>query len=649
MKKIIRFSFNHILIIILFSLFLSVKTVQVYEINENIEGNTDYKKVSFESDEKTLNHYFKYKVNNIPQSRIGAFRVKFEAFNQLSLEKNQVYCTFVDESATDDDLVKAFEKVNEQNTNCIGQFNIKGIFEGIIKYDQTKKKLGIMLIAKGEIEFKATVYIKTTEQILVAEEQKVKIDEAYSLVPFTLVISDFNELTSKILLYSHKKELQMYYAEKDTPYPEKLFSGNILSIYTSHNMVHQKYHDANYMVLLTRDFPQEEDVSSDFKFQVLFPSNYLLDYYVSNNPMGRSKNSPLAINMTECGSPYYFILNYNKPEKETSLYIDQIYGKIKSLSVSFTLNSTTWEDMIKKDMQNIQVSNRRFTLPKESDIHMDIYKLECEIPFLLNFYYVDETADIPNLDYGQVAITTLKPYQILSFPFSSGISQPKLTIEIFNPSEKPLVYMNDGQNEIIINRNYLIENVPKSTENPITFKEKNGEADTRIIIKVGYNIESWDKISSNGLYHNSGLNMYVFAFPNDEKKLNYTSVNLVTRGVNEGDNVKYCYGTNIGSAIIPSYENCYRISKDNSETIKLLNPFVMYKDYEIDNNLVYYISIKPVVKSEEMEITPELNKYNINERNVEGVGNNIMIDSSGKGSTILTSPKNKDSSIFRGG
>ena len=46
--------------------------------------------------------------------------------------------------------------------------------------------------------------------------------------------------------------------------------------------------------------------------------------------------------MTECRTPYYVILNYNKPEKETSLYIDQIYGKIKSLfsqSSSKTLTS----------------------------------------------------------------------------------------------------------------------------------------------------------------------------------------------------------------------------------------------------------------------------------------------------------------------
>ena len=38
--------------------------------------------------------------------------------------------------------------------------------------------------------------------------------------------------------------------------------------------------------------------------------------------------------MTECGTLYYVILNYNQPESKTSLYIDQIYDKIKSFSLA---------------------------------------------------------------------------------------------------------------------------------------------------------------------------------------------------------------------------------------------------------------------------------------------------------------------------
>ncbi len=66
--------------------------------------------------------------------------------------------------------------------------------------------------------------------------------------------------------------------------------------------------------------------------------------------------------------------------------------------------------------------------------------------------------------------------------------------------------------------------------------------------------------------------MYAFSFPNDLSKLIYTSASIITSGKTTGDNIKYCYATNIGSAILPSKENCYRVSLDNSYTLKVLNP-----------------------------------------------------------------------------
>ena len=645
MMKVTRLSFyNQLVVIILFSiLFISIKSDTIYEINQVL--NEDYKTVTFSSEPNKLNHFFKYTVTNIPKSRIGAFRIDFSSFNELSLQ-NIVYCTFVDESTSDAVLEEKLRQTSSSDTTCVGQFGESGKFDGIIEYDTTKTKLGIYLVAKGAISFTASVNIRTTETFLSVGEQQVNVEELYSLVPYTVVISDFRNYASRILFYSYTRELQMYYVENSAPYPEKLFSGNIMSVYTNPNMVHQKYHDANYMVLLTRYFSKEEPVSEQFKFEVkLFPSNYLLDYYVSNDPNGRSKNSPLSINMTECGTPYYVILNYNQPESKTSLYIDQIYGKIKSISVAPTFSSNTWEKMIVNDMIAIQVSNRKYELPADSPSHMDVYKVECEIPILLNFYYVDEKAKIPELDYGNVAITTLKAYKSVSLPFASGINLPELTIEIFNPIKLPFVIVNDGQNESIISRNTLIRSMPFTTKNPIVVKERGGDSDTRIIVKVGYNTGSWETHATNVQY-NSRLNLYVFSFPNDGSRLNYTFANLITKGTIDGDNVKYCYGTNIGSAILPSAENCYRVSKNNSYTLKFLNPLIMHKDYAIEEDLSYYVSIKPVVSTEKIAIEPQLNTYNTNERNIEAVGKKIMIGSSGEVDTILSAPKNRDASIF---
>ena len=103
----------------------------------------------------------------------------------------------------------------------------------------------------------------------------------------------------------------------------------------------------------------------------------------------------------------------------------------------------------------------------------------------------------------------MKPYEILFIPFASNISQPELTIEIFHPLNSPLVYVYDGENEAIISSNDLIRNIPFSKASQIIIKERGGESNTRIIIKVGYNIynkENWEKETNSNLYYNSELN-----------------------------------------------------------------------------------------------------------------------------------------------
>ena len=558
---------------------------------------------------------------------------------------NRVFCTFVDSSTSDDDLIVQVGMINQTTTSCIGGFNDDGLFDGIIKYHESKKKLAIYLVTHGQINFSARIYIRINEKNLEVKEQTIREEESYSLIPFTITISKFREYCSKVLLYSYTRELQMYYKEENTPYPERLFFGNILSIYTNPNMVRQKYKNADTMVLLTKNFGEPDMVGEQYLFQVkLFASNYLLDYYMSNNLNGRSKNTPLAINMTECDNPYYVIVNYNKPESQVSLYIDEIYGKIKSLAVAPTLSRASWEEMLENDMENIDTTLKKHILPKDSSSHIDVFKVECEVPLLLNFYYIDESASIPNLDYGHVVITTLKPYKIISFPFTQGIILPELTIEVFNPVTSPLVVVNDGQNEKMITKNSLDRTILLTTSKPLVLKERNGDPDTRIIIKVGYPTGTWAHYSNYILY-NSQLNMYVFYFPPDSDKLNYTYAMLETSGTNSDDNVKYCYGTNIGSAILPSSENCYRVSSSNSYTIKVLNPFVMYKDYDIDEDLIYYVSLRPTSKDDRFEVKLNLATYDTKERNAEGIGNSVVLND-GKGSSILSSPTNNDEYIL---
>ena len=62
-----------------------------------------------------------------------------------------------------------------------------------------------------------------------------------------------------------------------------------------------------------------------------------------------------------------------------------------------------------------------------------------------------------------------------------------------------------------------------------------------------------------------------------EDRLNYIAIDFIVSS--EKVNLKFCYGTNLGSFIMPSLQNCYRVGKSNTYIISILNPYIIYKDY----------------------------------------------------------------------
>jgi hypothetical protein len=88
---------------------------------------------------------------------------------------------------------------------------------------------------------------------------------------------------------------------------------------------------------------------------------------------------------------------------------------------------------------------------------MDVYKVQCIAPSLINFYYIDENDRDTELDYGKVMIKTLKANKIISFTFASDVEAPQLTIEVFNPTKAPFVMINSENNEFIVNKNSLVK------------------------------------------------------------------------------------------------------------------------------------------------------------------------------------------------
>ena len=623
----------------------------IHNINEDFNDRTDYKRAQFEASSTDVNHFFKHDISVMPSSLVSAFRIEFDQFGDTAAEKYKIYCTSVSSSTTDANLISALKQLTSETSSCVGGFNsFIGYYDGIIKLDESKPKVGIYLISNAGLSYKGSVYFRTEERILQTDEEKPMDEESYSAIPYTINIPKFRELSkSKILFYSYTRELQMYYVQTNSPHPEKLFSGNIMSVFTNPNMVRQKYHGANLMVLITNKFGGDEIFGEPFKYEVkLFDSDFLLDYYVSSVEDGRPLYSPLLINMTECTNPYYVILNYNQVEGSKTLILDQIYGKMSYLSVASQFTQTTWDKMIEKDMVEVDLKTRKYILPSNSRPHMDVYKIECEMPLMFNFYFIEESDYIltPKMNYGDINIFTLKPYETVNIPFFLDMTFPQIIIEIFNPVDDPIIIV-EAQEENVYLKNSLIKITPMTLADGITIKERGGLSDTRIIIKVGYSNLDWEEIAgSDYMKYNKEYDMYLFEFPNDEKRYNYTVAELITSGTNSEDNVKYCFTPNIGAALKPSSENCYRVSKDNSYTLKAYNPLIMYKDYEYDEGLSYFITFKAVTEATSFNVEAKISEYDTKIRNYEGINNKITIDSTGDYSSILTPPKNKDSSIF---
>ena len=641
---------NILLLILLFLCISQAKSQSFHDITEEVKDYPAYKKAEFSQDPSDL-YYFKHTISAMPTSRVMAFRFVFDKFD-VTFKNSKILCTSVAASTSDDDLKNALNALSETTSSCIGDFNEEdnlGIYDGIIKLDKSKTKLGIKLQVSSVSKFTARIFLRITEQLLEVKEQLVTLDQTHSIVPSTLVISNFRDRASKILFYSLTRELQMYYVEGDTPYPERLFAGNVLLVYTNPNQVRQKYKNANTMVLLSRPFSKSEVISENFNYEVkFFNSQYALDYFLSNNPYGRSKNTPLMINMTKCSEPYYVVLNYNEKEKKTALYIDQVYGKLSKLYVATSFGENVWWDDMIRNMEEIRIVDRYYELPANMETHIDVYKVECQVPMLLNFYYVDEKAKKPDLDYGNVVIFKLKSSETVQLNYASNVMAPVVSIEVFNPIKLPFVVIHDGVGEgKLITRNELMKITPLNTQIPLVIKERGSDTNTRIIIKIGYRLSGADWQKQNKyISYNQKLNIFVYSFPNEADRFNYTYANLETIGTTTGDNIKYCFASSIGVAIVPSAENCYRVSLDNPYTLKVVNPLIMHRDYDFPVDVGYFVSIKPVNVNDKMKVNNEEHYYDTTERNLEGQTNVIEINTAGEAYSILSAPESKDAKIF---
>ena len=617
----------------------------IYTIDGDIPGASEYKTKTMTFGSSDTVNYFKYEFKKIPSSDITAFKIDITPFS-TTMEGFKVHCTNLATSASETDLKSAFEQIksDESKSTCVHINQMYGYLNSIMKLDSAKPLIGIAVYLKPTASSQVKINLRITEKVLGIDEFKPTIDEQYSMIPITLNTTKFREIPkSKILFYSSTRTLFMYESTSSDNFPTKLFSGNILNVYTNPNMIKQKYHSASIMTLIAN--PLNFQIEEKFIFEMnLFESNYLLDYYVSSNPDGRPINSPLLINMTDCENPYYVMLNYNAHDNNKILILDEIYGKLSNLGVATTLEQETWNDMIQKDIKDISLNDKKYKLPI-SATNIDVYKIQCTLPVMLNFYYVEEESEIFTMKEGDIQIFNLDPYQTINVPFFEGMTFPEILIEVNQPENNPFVII-EVTDENVYKTNTLVKHTPMTISKGINIKERGGSTNTRVIIKVAYSNKKFKDLYQNVKY-SSELNTYLFEFPNDAlNKDFYTYANLTMSGENQDDNIKFCFTTSIGGALKPSSENCYRVSKTNSYSLKVYNPFIMYKNYQYSDDLKYSVTLKPVTEATNFGIKADIYKYDTTIRIKEGTNSKIKIDSNLQNGAILTPPEIETNSIF---
>ena len=123
----------------------------------------------------------------------------------------------------------------------------------------------------------------------------------------------------------------------------------------------------------------------------------------------------------------------------------------------------------------------------------------------------------------------------------------------------------------------FIQKKPKKNYPSINIEnveETNGNDETKVLFKFRYIIDKTFTKIKNDVYHlkaenrQENLFAYAYIFKNGEDKLNYIAIGLIVS--TEEENVKFCYGTNLESFIMPSLQNCYRVGKSNTYIISII-------------------------------------------------------------------------------
>ena len=640
------------------------KVEGVEEITGTIPNKKDYVTQLFVKN-ITTNNYLYYNFKSRPLGDVASMKINADKNEGLRISK--VVCILLKSTATPEQMVSEVNKAEKNANNlCVGETIKDGNgFDALINmknFTNDFTKL-VVLVRYGIGDYEKNqesnddniimnITLRTTGVKVDKEGFEYNEDEQLTYVPYVFDLKEIREMQkenyhSKVLIYSSTRELNMYYLDEGQPV--ELFSGNILMVYTNEDVVKEKYHGATTMILLTNSLSKSNPVyiSEAFKFKVFFfDSATQMQYYVSANPYGRMLNNPTSIEMLNCDQPYYYILNYHFTEGDRLLHIDNIFGEINTTKFADQLTADSWDTFVEG---MTQFKGNEYVIKGQTKYHIDVFEVTCKTPLLLNIYYTDESnPKTSGLQQGEMTVITLYPNTDEYLSFKERLSGARFiySFTVNRKYDSPNILVKfDNKNSMKITENgiFMHNTTEKYDLIQISNKQLTGSDTTKIIFKFGYNIyESFTKIQ-NDIYNlqneNRTQNLFAYLFKKGEDRLNYTKVNFVVS--TQYENVKFCYSTNLGTFLNPSLQNCFRVGEKNSYTISVMNPYIMYTDYYTGDEIMdYYVSFKTEDKDLNITITPQLFKYDTENRNLPETPKTLVIKNIEK--TILTNPENKE-------
>ena len=233
----------------------------VNEIDQYIEGETEYLKAEFEI--KSSGNYFYYDFENIPLGNISALRISTD-----SAKISKVTCIFVSQGLSDENMVSAINSASLLDNNyCLGEKNrYNDSYNALINAKDIdlyaiRRRLVVQILFESEngeeiseITF-ANITIKNRGTDL-SNEGLSPLEEPYTAIPYVIDLLKIrgdkpNNYTSKILFYSSTREMQIYYILDDNKKPINLFTGNVLVLNTNEDFIQLNYQGATKLILLS--------------------------------------------------------------------------------------------------------------------------------------------------------------------------------------------------------------------------------------------------------------------------------------------------------------------------------------------------------------------------------------------------------------